>query len=223
MNYNELIGETRYTDAGEYTIVAHVYDDNCTDESVNLYVGQAVDGHHDLIASDNASMWVVGDENDAERNRDQWDTIAARCDVAPVLDEVRKIDADLADWLAARFAEARRTVVIYKGDTLRDDGYNDGVVVAPAENLDADTIKSIWDVLPNECILEIGLVDDKEYAHFAPFDGDGDPSKDNRSIDGYADCKAAYYAAPWDAECGDGQCDMWDLYNADGTAYEEAE
>lgn len=105
-NYNELIGETCSTDAGEYTIVAHVHDDGCCDESINLYVGRAADGHHDMIASDNASMWVVGDENDAELNRDQWDAIAARCDVAPVLDEVRKIDSDLADWLAARHNEA---------------------------------------------------------------------------------------------------------------------
>ena len=94
------------TDAGEYTIVALVHDDGEADNSISLYVGKAADGHHDLIASDNASMWVVGDDDDHERNRDQWNAIAARCDVTPVLDEVRKIDAELADWLAARYAEA---------------------------------------------------------------------------------------------------------------------
>ena len=102
-----MIGETRYTDAGEYTIVAHVHDDGCSDQSINLYVGRAADGHHDLIASDNSSMWVVGNEDDHELNRGQWDAIAARCDVAPVLDEVRRVDADLADWLAARYADAK--------------------------------------------------------------------------------------------------------------------
>ena len=107
-NYNELIGETCSTDAGEYTIVAHVHDDGCCDESINLYVGRAADGHHDMIASDNASMWVVGNEDDAELNRDQWDAIAARCDVAPVINEVRKLDAELADWLAARYEESKR-------------------------------------------------------------------------------------------------------------------
>ena len=101
-------GPIKSTDAGEYTIVAHVFDDRNCDDSINLYVGKAADGHHDMIASDNASMWVVGDENDAERNRNQWDLIAARCDVAPVLDDVRKIDSDLADWLANRYDEARR-------------------------------------------------------------------------------------------------------------------
>jgi hypothetical protein len=222
-NYNELVGETRYTDAGEYTIVAHVHDDGNCDDSVNLHVGRAADGHHDLIASDNASMWVVGDETDAERNRNHWDVITARCDVAPIIDDVRKIDADLADWLTARYDEARRTVVIYKGDALPDDGYNNGVVVAPTEDFNAITIAAIWDDLPNECILERGLGDDKEYAHFAPFDGDGDPRKDCRSIEGYRDCEAAYYVAPWSAEDRDGVCDMWDLYNADGTVYEDAE
>lgn len=216
-------GPIRATDAGEYELVAIVHDDGEADNSISLYVGRAADGHHDMIASDNASMWVVGNGDDAELNRDQWDAIAARCDVAPVLGEVRKIDAELADWLTGRYEEARRTVVVYKGDALRDDGFCDGVVVASAENLGADTIKAIWDELPTECILEIGLGDDKQHAHFAPFDGDGDPSKDKRSIDGFADCKAAYYTATWDAECGDGDCDTWDLYNADGTVYEEAE
>lgn len=110
-NYNEMIGETRYTDAGEYTIVAHIHDDGCADESINLYVGKAADGHHDMIASDNASMWVVGNEDDAKLNRNHWDAIAERCDVALVLDEVRKIDADLADWLGARYNEARHALV----------------------------------------------------------------------------------------------------------------
>ena len=105
-NYKEMIGETVYTDCGKYEIVAHIYDDGCCDASINLYVGRAADGHHDLIASDNASMWVAGDAEDAERNRDQWREIEERCDVAPVLEEVRKIDADLADWLAARWTEA---------------------------------------------------------------------------------------------------------------------
>lgn len=101
-------GPVRSTDAGAYEIVEIVhYDGNC-DDSISLYIGKAADGHHDLIASDNASLWVVGDEDDHERNRDQLDAIAARCDIAPILAKVREIDAELADWLAARYAEARR-------------------------------------------------------------------------------------------------------------------
>ena len=105
-NYNEMIGETCRTDAGEYTIEALVHDDGCTDQSINLYVGRAADGHHDLIASDNASMWVVGNEDDAALNHDHWAAIAKRCDVASVLAEVRNVDADLADWLRERYHEA---------------------------------------------------------------------------------------------------------------------
>ena len=112
-NYNEMIGESVATDCGKYEIVAHIYDDGCCDASINLYVGRAADGHHDLIASDNASMWVAGDAEDAERNRDQWREIEERCDVAPVLEEVRKIDADLADWLAARWTEADEDAADY--------------------------------------------------------------------------------------------------------------
>lgn len=104
-NYNEMVGETRYTDCGEYEIVAHIYDNGCCDTSINLYVGRAADGHHDLIASDNASMWVVGDENDAERNRAHWDLISERIGEID-FDAIRAIDADLADWLEARKDEA---------------------------------------------------------------------------------------------------------------------
>ena len=107
-NYNELVGETRYTDAGEYTIVAHVYDDNCNDHSVNLYVGRhTTGGHCDLIASDNASMWVVGDADDAERNHYKWAVVGDRYDAAR--DAIRAIDADLVDWLDERKAEAAKT------------------------------------------------------------------------------------------------------------------
>ena len=103
-NYNEMIGETVITDAGEHEIVAHVYDDNCTDQSINLYVGRDAKGYYNLIASDNASMWVVGDENDASHNYDQWATIGDRYDAAR--DAIREVDAYLADWLDARRAEA---------------------------------------------------------------------------------------------------------------------
>lgn len=123
-NYNEIIGETRYTDAGEYTIVALVHDDGCGDQSISLYVGRAADGHHDMIASDNASMWVVGDESDAERNRAQWEAISGRCDVAPVIDEVRKIDAELADWLTGRYEEARQLAAKISAARIIDETSN---------------------------------------------------------------------------------------------------
>ena len=98
------IGTTRYTDAGEYLLLAEVNSEGCCDESINLYVGRHVKlGHCDLIASDNASCWVVGDADDAARNYEHWQTIK---DHGLDMDAVRAIDADLADWLIARQSEA---------------------------------------------------------------------------------------------------------------------
>ncbi len=97
-------GPTVVTDGGEYELIAEVNDEGQCDDNINLYVGRATsDGHCDLIASDNASMWIVGDADDAERNREHWDTIEAH-DLD--MDAVRAVDADLADWLEARRDEA---------------------------------------------------------------------------------------------------------------------
>jgi hypothetical protein len=101
MNYNEMIGETVFTDGGEYEIVAHIHDDGCRDYSINLYIGKAADGHHALIASDNAGMWLVGSEDDANLNRSHWELIAERVGEID-FDAIRAVDADLADWLEAR-------------------------------------------------------------------------------------------------------------------------
>ena len=105
-NYND---ETVGTDCGKYEIVAHIHDDGCSDTSINLYVGRAADGHHDLIASDNASMWVVGDADDAESNRAHWELIAERIGDID-FDAIRAIDADLAEWLEDRKAEALKVL-----------------------------------------------------------------------------------------------------------------
>ena len=95
------------TCGGDYTLVAQILDDGSCDTSLNLYVGRAPDGHLDLIASDNASMWVVGDADDAGNNHAHWSAIADHCDVDRiVIAGVREIDADLADWLAARYHDA---------------------------------------------------------------------------------------------------------------------
>ena len=212
MHYNELIGETRYTDAGEYTIVAHVYDDNCTDESVNLYVGKAVDGHYDLIASDSASMWVVGDENDAGRNRDQWDTIAARCDVAPVLDEVRKIDADLADWLTARYHDAQTALVIMARSDYDDGNTCNATGVNSSASDLYDAISECWDDIGCDDIIVRGLGDvaDLDAVHLAAVDDD------TRTIDGLDSLEADYYVAPYSSGEGDGDCGDWEYYAIGG-------
>lgn len=218
-NYNELIGETRYTDAGEYTMVAHVHDDGCTDASIDLYVGRAADGHHDLIASDNASMWVVGDENDAERNRDQWIAIADRCDVAPVIDEVRKIDADLADWLAARYNEAQTALVIIDRADYDNGNTGDGAVVNCHIADIYDAIAERWsDIGADDIIVRgIGRIDDLEALHLADVDSD------TRTIDGLRDLVADYYVAPYSREEGDGDCGDWEYYALGGRRLTTAE
>lgn len=93
------------TDGGDYTLVAFIAAGGTGDAKIELYVGRAADGHHDLIVSDNASMWVVGDEDDAERNRAHWELINERVGEID-FDAIRAIDADLADWLEDRKAEA---------------------------------------------------------------------------------------------------------------------
>lgn len=98
------IGETRYTDAGEYLLLVQVNDEGYGDTCLRLYVGRHVTlGHCDLIASDDACCWVVGDADNAERNHDQWSVVD---DHGLDFEAVRAVDPTLADWLAARKAES---------------------------------------------------------------------------------------------------------------------
>ena len=104
-NYNEMIGETIGTDCGEYEILAHIATGGLADKQISLYVGRAADGHHDLIATDNSTNWIVGDADNAENNRAHWELIAERIGEID-FDAIRAIDADLAEWLEERKAEA---------------------------------------------------------------------------------------------------------------------
>lgn len=105
-NYNDMIGESFNVDSGEYEILAYINGGGYADKHIDLFVGRAAAGGHcDLIVSDNASMWTVGDEDDAERNREHWELINER--VGDVdFGSIHAIDADLADWLDERKAEA---------------------------------------------------------------------------------------------------------------------
>ena len=208
-NSNEMIGETRYTDAGEYTIVVDLGGGGYGDNNIALYLGRAADGHHDMIASDNASMWVVGDDNDAVRNYEQWRTIAACCDVAPVIDEVRKIDGDLADWLDQRHDEACCVLRVGVRSNYDADGEDALDVYYPCMSGNVyDAIAEQWDNIYDDCVVSYGL--GNEVIHLAQVDGDV------RTIDGLQDLTADYYAAIYDRECGDGDCGDWEYYSADG-------
>ena len=110
--------ETIITDAGEYAVVAKICEQG-GDAGISLCVGRAADGHCDLIATDNATNWVVGSEDDARSNRDQWTLIAERCGDID-MDAIRAVDADLADWLIDRKAEADATVEQTIGERFPD-------------------------------------------------------------------------------------------------------
>lgn len=104
-NFYQIKYPTEVTDCGEYTILAQIATGGSADKVIDLYVGRAADGHHDLIATDNATNWLVGDADDAERNRAHWELIAERIGDID-FDAIRAIDADLAEWLEERKAEA---------------------------------------------------------------------------------------------------------------------
>lgn len=93
------------TDCGDHTLVAFIAEGGDADAKIELYVGRDDDGYYNLIASDNASMWIVGNEDDAELNRKHWDLIAERIGEID-FDEIRAINSDLADWLEDRKDEA---------------------------------------------------------------------------------------------------------------------
>ena len=102
---------TLVTDCGEYTILAQIATGGSADKVIDLYVGRAADGHHDLIATDNSTNWIVGNADDAESNRAHWDLIAERIGDID-FDAIRAIDADLAEWLEERKAEAETALLI---------------------------------------------------------------------------------------------------------------
>lgn len=120
MNTNDTI----HTNAGSYTIVALIGEQTYTDSSHNLAVGRHTDGHYDILVEDNASVWVLGNADDADCNAGAFAAIAGatysdmdapdlrdyiRAGVEIVrdnLDDIRAVDADIADWIADRADEA---------------------------------------------------------------------------------------------------------------------
>ena len=208
-NYNEMIGETVGTDCGEYEIVAHIHDDGCSDTSINLYVGRTADGHHDLIASDNASMWVVGDDNEAESNRAHWDLIAERIGDID-FDAIRAIDADLAEWLEERKAEAETALLIVDRTSYDNGDMSDCQVVNCKTEDDYDAISEWWDIIGVGDIIIRGLGERERVMHLA------EVTWETRTIEGMADVKADYYVASYSVGSGDGEVDQWEFYAADG-------
>ena len=79
----------------------------CSDECVNLYLVDFGD-HMDVVAQDNASNWVVGDENDMGMNYDMVETIGASR-LKDFVDAVVKThDEELRGWLLERIVDANK-------------------------------------------------------------------------------------------------------------------
>ena len=126
------IGETVYTVTGcqipgEYTVVALLGEQRGTDDRRNLAVARRADGPHEVLVEDNAGCWPLGNEDDADDNRDTFAAVgggkegqdeealaaAAKAGAFRVLDhlaDIRAIDAGLADWIAERAHEACRNL-----------------------------------------------------------------------------------------------------------------
>lgn len=120
MNTNDII----HTKAGDYTIVAALGTQTYTDSAHNLAVGRHTDGHYDILVEDNASVWVLGNADDADCNAGMFAALGGSRDtdmdgpglrdeiaegvrvLRDNLDDIRSVDADIADWIAERADEA---------------------------------------------------------------------------------------------------------------------
>lgn len=76
-----------------------------TDADINLYEVENADGHHDVMASDNGSVWLVGYENDADVNRAQFQSIDDVNGESVLWDEIE--DCDLREWITDRRNESK--------------------------------------------------------------------------------------------------------------------
>lgn len=93
------------TDNGTGTVLASSIQGS-SDTCVNLYLVDLGD-HLEVVAQDNATNWVVGDESDMGRNYDMVDTVGAGrlADFAETV--VINHDENLRDWIADRIADAK--------------------------------------------------------------------------------------------------------------------
>jgi len=214
-NYSKEIGNTYYTDGGKYTIVSNIttgWDGHDVNSGIEVYIGRHTDGHNDLLVSDNASIWVVGSEDDAERNWAAWSEIETKCGILP-WGKISEIDADLADWLKDRRRDAVNAMHV-----------GDDKIVNTREADIGRAIADRWYDIPSDVIIRRGLDPDNwdEEYHFASTSRDlpGTASWDMGDDDDvdYPD----YYAAPWNEDEGDSaDCGNWEYYLDSGAWYDK--
>ena len=208
-NFYQIKYPTEVTDCGEYTILAQIATGGSADKVIDLYVGRAADGHHDLIATDNSTNWIVGDADNAENNRAHWELIAERIGEID-FDAIRAIDADLAEWLADRKAEAETALVIVDRMSYDNGDMSDCQVVNCEIEDDYDAILEWWDSIGVDDIIIRGLGERERVMHLA------EVTWETRTIEGMADVKADYYVASYSVEDDDSDVDQWEFFAADG-------
>lgn len=208
-NFYQIKYPTEVTDCGEYTILAQIATGGSADKVIDLYVGRAADGRHDLIATDNSTNWIVGDADNAEVNRAHWELIAEHIGDID-FDAIRAIDADLAEWLKESKSEAETALVIVDRASYDNGDMTDCQVINCKTEDDYDAISDCWDSIGVGDIIIRGLGERERVMHL------DDVTWETRTIEGMADIKADYYVASYSVEGGDGDVDQWEFYAVDG-------
>ncbi len=190
--YGLKIGDIVSTDKGEYTIkaqIAHGGDDgndladeddeadeegDCYDDHIEVYVGRHnKGGHYDLLVMDDDGIRVVGDDNDASCNWEEWSEIETACGE---LDwkGISNVDADLVGRLQDRRNEARLALRITplcsdscgKSTTLPSTAENIGEAIAeawmriPWDDIESRRVFSRYptdSVIPAKALIRRGL------------------------------------------------------------------
>ena len=124
MNTNYKIGDKVVTDVGEVEIYDVLTVGGEADGKIEIYEVVHADGHHEVAVSDNASVWVLGDEDDRRHNHEQWTVVDDVCGV-DWIDDV--VDAELREWINDRADDYAKADDEMAGS---DDGYGYGVQMA---------------------------------------------------------------------------------------------
>lgn len=91
---------------GRYEVIRDCGDYGTGNGKYSVWVGLRSDGQYDMLVSDNGSVWVLGDPDDADSNRKEWQVATAGVDADVLIAYGREADAALGNWLEDRWAEA---------------------------------------------------------------------------------------------------------------------
>ena len=101
-----MTGRLVTTLCGRYEVIRDCGDYGTGSGRYSVWIGRRSDGQYDMLISDNASVWVLGDTIDADGNRKEWQVATAEVDADVLIAYGREADADLGNWLEKLWAEA---------------------------------------------------------------------------------------------------------------------